>query len=89
MAEATVEYSTRAADQLEDLETETAERIVSKLDDVTWNVEHYLKGRQMTGQPYYSLRVGDYRAIIDWQRAEGNGDVLFVRRVAHRENVYD
>jgi mRNA interferase RelE/StbE len=70
-------------------ETETAERIVSKLDDVTWNVEHYLQGRQMTGQPHYSLRVGDYRIIIDWRRDEANGDVLFVRRVGHRSNVYD
>ena len=79
MANATVEYSTRAVDQLEALETADAERIVSKLDDVTWNVEHYLRGRKMTGEPYYSLRVGDYRVIIDWRRDEGP-DVLFVRR---------
>ena len=88
MAEATVEYSTRAVEQLEDLETEDAERIVSKLDDVIWNVEHYLQGRQMTGEPFYSLRVGDYRAIIDWRRDE-EPEVLFVRRVAHRSDVYD
>ena len=88
MAEATVEFSTRATDQLEDLETEDAERIVSKLDDVTWNVEHYLHGRRMTGEPHYSLRVGDYRVVIDWQRNE-DPEVLFVRRVAHRSNVYD
>ena len=88
MAEAEVEFSTRATDQLEDLETETAERILSKLDDVTWNIEHYLQGRRMTGQPHYSLRVGDYRVIIDWQRDE-DPEVLFVRRVAHRSNVYD
>jgi mRNA interferase RelE/StbE len=88
MAEATVEYSTRAVDQLEDLETEDAERITSKLDDVIWNVEHYLQGRQMTGEPFYSLRVGDYRAIIDWRRDE-DPEVLFVRRVAHRSDVYE
>ena len=88
MAEATVEYSSRATEQLEKLETETAARIVSKLDDVVWNVEHYLRGRRMTGQPFYSLRVGDYRAIIDWHR-DSDPEVLFVRRVAHRDNVYD
>ena len=87
MAEATVEYSTRATEQLDDLETEDAQRIVLKLDDVTWNVEHYLQGRRMTGEPHYSLRVGDYRVIIDWRRNE-NPEVLFVRRVAHRSNVY-
>lgn len=87
MANATVEYSTRAIDQLEALETADAERIVSKLDDVMWNVEHYLRGRKMTGEPYHSLRVGDYRVIIDWRRDE-DPDVLFVRRVAHRSDVY-
>lgn len=88
MAKAEVEFSSRAVDQLDDLETEIAERIVSKLDNVVWNPEHYLKGRRMTGQPHYSLRVGDYRAIIDWRR-NTEPEVLFVRRVAHRSNVYD
>lgn len=88
MAKATVEYSTRAVNQLEDLEAENAERIVSKLDDVVWNVDHYLQGRKLTGQPYYSLRVGDYRVIIDWRRDE-DPEVLFVREIGPRKNVYD
>lgn len=88
MARAEVEYSSRAVEQLEKLETEVAERIVSKLDDVTWNVEHYLRGRRMTGEPFYSLRIGDYRAIVDWRR-DTEPEVLFVRRVAHRSNVYE
>lgn len=88
MANATVEFSTRATDQLEDLETEIAERVVSKLDDVVWNPEHYFNGRRMTSEPYYSLRVGDYRAVIDWRHNE-DPEVLFVRRVAHRKNIYE
>lgn len=88
MGEATVEYSTRAVEQLENLETEDAERIMSKLDDVIWNVEHYLQGRRMTGEPFHSLRIGDYRAIIDWRRDE-DPEVLFVRRVAHRSDAYN
>lgn len=88
MAKATIEFSTRATDQLEDLDPEPAERVVSKLDDVVWNPDHYLGGRRMTGKPYYSLRVGDYRAIIDWRRDE-DPEVLFVQRVGHRRNIYD
>ena len=87
MAKAEIEYSTRAVEQLEKLETETAGRITSKLDDVTWNVEHYLRGRKMTNSPFHSLRVGDYRVIIDWRRDE-DPDVLFVRRLGDREGVY-
>lgn len=87
MGKADIEYSTRAVEQLEDLETEIADRITSKLDDVAWNPEHYLQGRKMTNSPHYSLRVGDYRAIIDWRRNE-TPEVLFIRRVGHRDNVY-
>lgn len=81
-----VGYSQQAAEQLEDLETEDAERIVSKLDDVVWKPDHYLKS--LTGSPHYRLRVGDYRVIIDWRRDEGP-EVLFVREVGNRRNVYD
>lgn len=84
MAKATVEFSSRAADQLETLEIETAQRIVSKLDDVTWNPDHYL--RALSGREGYRLRVGDYRVLIDWRRDE---DELFVREVGHRRNIYD
>lgn len=88
MSKVDIEYSTRAVDQLNDLETEVSERIVSKLDDVVWNPEHYLQGRQMTDSPYYSLAVGDYRVVIDWRRNE-TPEILFVRRIGHRRNVYD
>lgn len=88
MSKATVEFSTRAANQLDDLENEDAERIVSKLDDVTWNPEHYLHGRRMRGQPVYSLRVDDFRVIIDWKR-DVDPEVLFIRRIGKRDNVYE
>lgn len=86
MAEVEVDYSEQAAEQLEKLETETAERIVSKFDDVVWNPEHYLK--RLSNSPYYRLRVGDYRAIVDWQRNK-DPEVLFVRDVDKRPNIYD
>ncbi|XVH33875.1 type II toxin-antitoxin system RelE family toxin (plasmid) [Haloferacaceae archaeon DSL9] len=86
MAKAEVEYSQQAADQLEDLERETATRIVSKLDDVVWKPDHFLK--RLSGSEYYRLRVGDYRVIIDWKRDE-SPEVLFVRRLGHRRNIYD
>lgn len=86
MAKAEVEYSQQAVEQLDELEREIAERIVSKLDDVVWKPDHYLK--RLSDSPYYRLRVGDYRVIIDWQRDE-DPDVLFVRDVGHRSNIYD
>ena len=81
-----VKYSDRAADQLADLETEDTERIVSKMDDVTWNPEHYLRRLQGPGPADYRLRVGDYRVLVDWRRDD---EVLFVTEVGHRRNIYD
>jgi len=79
-----VVYSDRAFEWLEDAEKETQERIVKKLDSIKDFPEHYLT--HLSGRPYYRLRVGDYRVIVDWQKEE---DELFVRRIGHREGVYD
>lgn len=79
-----VELSSRAAEQLEALEAETAERIVRKLDDVVFKPDHFLK--RLSNSPYHRLRVGDYRIIIDWRKDD---DVLFVREIGHRRNIYD
>ena len=79
-----ISLSERAVDQLDDLETETTDRILSKLDDVTWNPDHYL--RSLSGREGYRPRVGDYRVIVDWRRDDGE---IFVREIGHRRNVYD
>lgn len=80
---AEVEYSERAVDQLEALDREAAERIVSKFDETSNFPGHFLK--RLRNSPYYRLRVGDYRAEIDWRTDD---DVLFVRRIGHRDGFY-
>lgn len=77
-------YSDRALEQLEDLETEHSKRIVSKLEEATEWTEHRL--RSLSNSPYYSVRAGDYRAIVDWDR---DTDELRVLAAGHRRNVYD
>lgn len=42
----------------------------------------------MIGYPHHLLCVGDSRMITDWQRGE-DPEMLFIRRIAHRSNVYD
>lgn len=85
MAKVEVEYSQQAIEQLEDLKSEIAERIVSKFDDVVWKPDHYLT--RLSNSPYYRLRVGDYRVVVDWQRDE-SPEVLLVREVGHWRNIY-
>jgi len=58
-----VVVSDRAAHWLRDAEPEVRDRITKKLHDITDFPEHYLK--RLSRSPYYRLRVGDYRVIID------------------------
>lgn len=83
---AEIEVSDQAVDWLSDAEPDVRERILKKLRNIENFPEHYLK--RLSGSPYYRLRIGDYRAVIDWQRDE-NPEVLFVRDIGHRRNIYD
>jgi mRNA interferase RelE/StbE len=55
-------------DQLENLDSSVRERIVDKVEEATEWTEHRLKS--LSGSEFYSLRAGDYRAIIDWDRED-------------------
>jgi mRNA interferase RelE/StbE len=79
-----VQITPQADEQLADLNSEARKRILKKLDEATEWTDHRLE--PLTGYPYYKLRAGDYRAIIDWDRET---DVLTVLAVGHRRNVYD
>ncbi len=79
-----VEWTPKALDLLDRLDTETQERLVSKLDEARDWTAHRLE--KLTGYPYYKLRAGDYRAIISWNREDNR---LIVEAVGHRRNVYD
>lgn len=79
-----VELTSQADDHLEAIDAEARERMLKKLNEATEWTEHRLDG--LSGWPFYSLRAGDYRAIITWDR---ENDVLVVEAVGHRRNVYD
>lgn len=79
-----VSYTEQALDQLDAFESETADRILRKVDEAAEWPDHRLES--LRGFPYYKLRIGDYRAIISWDRDD---DALRVEAVGHRRNVYD
>lgn len=79
-----VEITTQADKHLQELEEEARERILQKLSEAREWTDHRLE--PLTGWPYYSLRAGDYRAIVTWDR---EADVIRVEAVGHRRNVYD
>lgn len=59
-----VEWTPKALDLLEGLDSEAQERLLKKLDEAKDWTSHRLE--KLTGYPYYKLRAGDHRAIITW-----------------------
>ena len=78
-----VEFSQLAEKQLLKLPNDVQIRIVSTLERIKIRPHaHILK---LVGSPYFRLRVGDYRVILDVQ---GNTLLIFVISVGHRKNIY-
>lgn len=77
-------YSDQAREHLEQLETEPAQRLVAKFEEAADWTDHRLDS--LSNSPYYSLRAGDYRAIIDWDH---DADSLTMIAAGHRRNIYD
>lgn len=65
------------------LDNDIAERVVKKVESAAAHPFHYLD--MLKGSPYYKLRIGDYRAIIDIAKDD---ETLTVILVGHRKKVY-
>lgn len=68
---------------LETYETEDADRILSKLEEIEAFPGHFLD--RLKDHPGYKLRVGDFRVLIDWDRDE---QVLYAIDAFERKNEY-
>lgn len=77
-------WSDSAIRQLRRLDRSVARRIFDKVGLLEESPHRSVQ--KLVNSPYYRLRVGDYRVILDIQ-----GDVLriLVLKVGRRESVYD
>ena len=80
----TVLLHPKAAKELEKIENATKTRIVTRLRDLKDNPERV--GKVLRHSNFWSLRVGDYRAIYEIDRTRSQVIVLFI---GHRKKVYD
>jgi mRNA interferase RelE/StbE len=80
----TVLLHPKAAKELEKIENTIKARIVERLRELKDNPERV--GKALRYSNFWSLRVGDYRAIYEIDRARRQVVVLFV---GHRKKVYD
>jgi mRNA-degrading endonuclease RelE of RelBE toxin-antitoxin system len=80
-----VAISLSARDDLEELPVDVQERIKQKLlNDVSEEPERHL--RTLSNSEHHSIRVGDYRVIVDYESGE---ELLKVLTVGHRSTIYD
>jgi mRNA interferase RelE/StbE len=77
-------WSESAANELKKLDRTLSKRIFNKVSQLSENPYHF-DVIKMVGDPYFRLRVGDYRVIFDIQN-----DLLriLIIKVGHRKNIY-
>jgi mRNA interferase RelE/StbE len=76
-------WSESAANELKRLDRAIAKRIYMKVSQLVENLHHNVI--KMVGDPYFRLRVGDYRVIFDVQNDRLR---ILIINVGHRKNIY-
>ncbi|MGC8727567.1 MAG: type II toxin-antitoxin system RelE family toxin [Thermoplasmata archaeon] len=76
-------WSISAVKQLKSLDRSIVKRILEKVDALSKNPERYVE--KLIGYPYYRLRVGDYRVILEINR---ESIFILILKVGHRSSVY-
>ena len=79
-----IEFSKTAEKQLYKLESDIQARIISTLERCKIRPHHYVK--RLVSMPYYKLRIGDYRAILDIKNEKL---LILVIEIGHRKDVYE
>ena len=78
-----IEFSKYSEKQFYKLEKFAQQRIISTLERI--RVRPYPHVKKLVGCPYFRLRVGDYRLIIDIKESKM---IIYVLEVGHRKNIY-
>ena len=76
-------WSDSAARQLQKLDRTVARRIFDKVGELRETPHRFV--RKLANSPYYRLRVGDYRVILDIQETVLR---ILVLKVGHRKSIY-
>ncbi|MBU1975318.1 MAG: type II toxin-antitoxin system RelE/ParE family toxin [Nanoarchaeota archaeon] len=76
-------YSEESLKQLKKLEKDIQNRILSSLERCRIRPHAHIK--KLVGNPYFRLRVGKYRVILD---VKDDKLIILVLEVAHRSRIY-
>ena len=79
----TVRFNKKADRQFQKLDNQLQERILNHLERIKIRPHNFVK--RLVGKPYFSLRVGNYRLILDIVNREL---VVVVIDIGPRRNIY-
>jgi len=77
-------WSESAANELKKLDRTLSKRIFNKVSQLSENPYNF-DVIKMVGDPYFRLRVGDYRVVFDIQNDQLR---ILIIKVGHRKNIY-
>lgn len=77
-------FESKAENQLKKLDKSIQDRILSSLNRIKIRPFDY-DIKRLQGSPYYRLRVGEYRVILDIQQ---NKLIIIVVEIGSRKNIY-
>ena len=78
-----IEFTKKAFKQLNKLTPPIRVRIISNLKRIRIRPHSFLK--KIIGEPYFGLRVGDYRLII---KVMDEKLIIYVVEIGHRKQIY-
>jgi mRNA interferase RelE/StbE len=78
-----ITFSYTARENFKSLDKNTARRIVQKLETIKEDPYRFVK--RLSGISLFSLRVGEYRVIMDIKNKQL---LIFVVMIGHRSKVY-
>ena len=78
-----IEFSLIAQKQLYKLEKDIQERIISALERI--RIRPYTHIKKLVGIPYFRLKVGKYRVILDIKEKKL---LIFIIEIGHRKKIY-
>jgi len=73
----------KAKKQLKKLPKQIQDRIIFALKRIRIRPHHFVKS--LANSPYFRLRIGDYRLILD---IKNNKLIIIVLEIGHRKNIY-
>ena len=77
-------WSIKAAGQMRRLDRSVAKRIHEKVGQLYQNPERFVE--KLVRYPYYRLRVGDYRVILDIKHESVR---ILILKVGNRSKIYE